>query len=176
MIRDPRPKPWTAVLVLATLTALFAPTARPQDAVVQPSHTRTATPAPAAPAPAPAAPAPAAPKARAQTPSSPIGITVQVVPVAPTVYINWLWPPLPNPVSGSTVIRYSLAKPSYVSIRVYSITGQQAAKLVEWHHDAGNYSLRWEGTGPQGRLAPGVYIYRMVAGSYVKSQRLILVR
>lgn len=172
MIRQPRPRPWTAVLVLATFSALFAPNARPQDTVVQPSHPRPAAPAPAAPAPTPAQP----PRARAQTRSAPIGITVQVIPVAPTVYTNWLWPPLPNPVNGSTVIRYSLAKPSYVSIRVYSITGQEAAKLVEWHHDAGNYSLWWDGTGPQGRLAPGVYIYRMVAGPYTKSQRLILVR
>lgn len=176
---------WAAMLAMCAIAALPAPGAPAQDAAVQPSRTRVAVPAPAAqdtaaPAPRPRAAAPAPvrkpPAARPATINSPIGITVQVIPTAPTVYVTSLGPPMPNPVTWSTVIHYSLAKPSYVSIRVYSITGQEAAKLVEWHNNAGIYSVRWDGTGPRGRLSPGVYLIRMVAGSYSRSQRVVLVR
>ena len=136
------------------------------DAAGQPSTSRGAAPAPVAKPPV----------TRPTSVTRPIGITVQVIPATPTVYVNFLGPPIPNPAAWSTVIRYSLAKSTNVSIRVYSITGQEAAKLVEWHQGPGNYTLYWDGTGPHGRLPPGMYIYRMVAGSYVKSQRLVLMR
>ena len=86
MKRGPRALPLLAVLALASMGAGAAPDSA-TDTVAQ--HARVgATPASHHP-----------PRAKVQTLTSPIGITVQVIASVPTTYVNSLGPPLPNPVS-----------------------------------------------------------------------------
>jgi len=175
MNHDPRPA--IALVTMLALASLSA--AAPQKLAEQPAPEPAAAPRPAASKLPPESkpPAPVQPPARPSgATANPIAITVQVVPSAPVAYAFSLGYAQPNPVTWASIIRYSIAKPGNVSIKLYSITGQEAATLVSGYHNPGNYSLWWDGTGNQGRLAPGVYIYRMVSGSFVKARRLVLVR
>lgn len=66
----------------------------------------------------------------------------------------------PNPFNPSTTIEYAVPKTSFVSIKVYDLTGQEVASLVNEIKEAGTYEIKFDARS----LASGVYLYRMVAG------------
>ncbi len=78
----------------------------------------------------------------------------------------------PNPFNPSTLIRYSLPVRSNVSLVVVNELGQQVATLVDGQEEAGDHTVRFDGTG----LASGAYFYRLTAGSFVQTRRFILLR
>jgi hypothetical protein len=78
----------------------------------------------------------------------------------------------PNPFNPTTTIRYGLPVPSYVTLTVYNILGEQVAVPVHENQEAGFHDVRLDGT----RLSSGVYFYRLKAGSYAATKRLILLR
>ena len=78
----------------------------------------------------------------------------------------------PNPFNPSTTIRYDLPKASHVTLKVYSVLGQEVAVLVDVDRPAGAYSVQF-GTG---RLASGVYFYRMLAGTFAQTKKLVLMK
>jgi hypothetical protein len=113
---------------------------------------------------------------KAATPAGNLGVTVLVVPDPVMRYDTWLAQNFPNGFTSSTVIRYSLARPSRISIIVYSITGQKVTTLIDWYQNAGGYSLRWDGRGDDGRpLASGIYLYRMVGAGRVFSRKMTVI-
>jgi pectin methylesterase-like acyl-CoA thioesterase len=67
----------------------------------------------------------------------------------------------PNPFNPSTAIRYGLPKASRVTVKIYSILGQEIATLVDGVQEAGYHQMSWNGTGK----ASGVYLLRIVAQS-----------
>ena len=78
----------------------------------------------------------------------------------------------PNPFNPSTMIRYSLPHRSHVSLTVYNTLGQQVAILVNADIDAGYHEVQFNA----GHLASGVYFYRLQAGSYTETRKLVLMR
>ena len=114
------------------------------------------------------------PKKAVPSQSAGLAVTVQVISSPPVTYANWLGPNAPNPFNGATIIRYNCAKPGNVSLKVYSIQGREVATLVNRFHNPGTYTLWCDGRGDHGRIASGVYLYRMVAASFVQSRRFIL--
>ena len=78
----------------------------------------------------------------------------------------------PNPFNPTTIIRYALPRQSHVTLAVFNILGQQVANLVDAVEEPGEHTVPFDGTG----LASGVYFYRLRAGDYVATKRLILVR
>ncbi len=78
----------------------------------------------------------------------------------------------PNPFNPSTTIRYALPHRSYVTLTVFNILGQQAATLVDGEVEAGHHEVRFDGKG----LASGVYFYRIEAGSFSATRRLIVLK
>ena len=78
----------------------------------------------------------------------------------------------PNPFNPSTTIRYGLLKSQQVSLTVFNTLGQQVAVLQNGEQDAGYHEVKFDGN----KLASGVYLYRMQAGSYVETKKLLLVR
>jgi len=78
----------------------------------------------------------------------------------------------PNPFNPSTTIRYGLPHKTVVQLTVYNTLGQQITVLQNGEQDAGFYEVRFEGSG----LSSGVYLYRMQAGSFVETRRLLLIR
>jgi len=78
----------------------------------------------------------------------------------------------PNPFNPVTEIRYALPGGCQVRLEVYSILGQRVAMLVEGKQTAGYKSVRWDANG----MASGVYFYRLQAGDFVETRRMVLIR
>jgi len=78
----------------------------------------------------------------------------------------------PNPFNPATNIRYAVPQTSHVTIRVYNVTGQLVATLVNETRDAGYHNVVFDGT----QLASGVYIYRMQAGDFTHTRKLMLIK
>jgi hypothetical protein len=78
----------------------------------------------------------------------------------------------PNPFNPSTTIRFGLPHKSTVQLIVYNTLGQQVATLVQGEEEAGYHEVRFDGSN----LASGVYFYRLTAGSFVQTRKLLLLR
>ncbi len=86
----------------------------------------------------------------------------------------------PNPFNPSTQITYTLpesALPLHVTIKVFDLRNQLVRTLVNETRDAGSYSVSWDGTNEEGVLAAsGIYLYRMYAGSFSVTRKMILLK
>lgn len=78
----------------------------------------------------------------------------------------------PNPFNPTTKINYSVPFDSKVTISIYSVTGELVKELVNDFVAAGSYSVDFNGSD----LASGMYIYRMVAGSFVQTHKMMLLK
>jgi hypothetical protein len=78
----------------------------------------------------------------------------------------------PNPFNPTTTIEFALPKTAFVTLKIYNLLGKEVAKLVAEQRSAGIHKLNWDARG----LASGVYLYRLEAGGFVKSRKLILLR
>jgi hypothetical protein len=78
----------------------------------------------------------------------------------------------PNPFNPSTAIQYDLPEKSFVRLRVFDILGRQVAVLVEEERPAGSYSLSFNASN----LPSGIYFYRIEAGSFVETKRMVLLK
>ncbi|NKB70081.1 MAG: T9SS type A sorting domain-containing protein [Candidatus Latescibacteria bacterium] len=88
-----------------------------------------------------------------------------------------LYPNYPNPFNSGTVIPYALSHAQHAELTVYNLAGQQVAKLIDSRHQAGHYTIKWDGLDNNAsELASGVYLYRLQAGSQVDTRKLLLVR
>ena len=82
-----------------------------------------------------------------------------------------------NPFNPSTVIRYQLPESARVELAIYNLLGQKVATIVDEVREAGTHVARWDGRDEEGReVATGVYLYRLTAGSYQRTRRLVLLR
>ena len=78
----------------------------------------------------------------------------------------------PNPFNPSTTIRYGLPTRSYVTVSIFNTLGQKVATLLEGEQEAGYHDLRFEAS----ELSSGMYLYRLTAGDFVQTRKLLLVR
>ena len=89
----------------------------------------------------------------------------------------WLAQNWPNPFNATTSICYRLPEKAFVSLRIYNILGQSVRKLVEKKHAAGYYTVQWDGKDNFGtEVASGIYLYRLTAGDWSKTKRMLLLR
>jgi hypothetical protein len=77
-----------------------------------------------------------------------------------------------NPFNPTTNIRYGLPHNSKVTLKVFNTLGQQVAVLVHGDQEAGYHEVKFDGS----RLASGVYLYRIQAGTYVATRKILLLR
>ena len=78
----------------------------------------------------------------------------------------------PNPFNSNTIIRFALSASTEVDLGIYTLTGQRIATLVSGWRQAGTYRLHWDGVDDAGgRLASGIYMYRLMVGGQVVSRR-----
>jgi photosystem II stability/assembly factor-like uncharacterized protein len=78
----------------------------------------------------------------------------------------------PNPFNPSTTISYQLSEVSIVKLNVYDILGRQVATLVNGRQNAGNYNVTFNASN----LSTGVYFYRLQAGTYSNTKKLMLIK
>jgi hypothetical protein len=78
----------------------------------------------------------------------------------------------PNPFNPSTVIPYALGSGAHVRLSVISPLGQEMRVLVDQYQEVGEYRVQFDANG----LASGMYFYRLRAGQYTETRRLMLVR
>lgn len=78
----------------------------------------------------------------------------------------------PNPFNPRTHVRFSIAILQPVTLRVFDVLGQEVATLVNEVKEPGEYSVEWDA----GDRPSGVYYYRLSAGSFVETKKLLLMR
>ena len=89
------------------------------------------------------------------------------VPSSFTLFQNY-----PNPFNPTTVINYQLSVNSDVTLKVYDILGRLVNTLIEERQTAGAHSVTFNASS----LSSGVYFYRLAAGSYVETKKMILIK
>jgi hypothetical protein len=78
----------------------------------------------------------------------------------------------PNPFNPATNIRYSVPKASKVELRVFDLLGREVRELVSTVQPPGQYSVAFNAQG----LASGVYFYRLTAGTFTETKKLMLLK
>jgi hypothetical protein len=83
----------------------------------------------------------------------------------------------PNPFNPMTTIEYSIPIKSHVRIAIYNILGQNIRMLVDETQPAGNYRIDWDGKAEDGKsVSSGIYFYRFLAGDYIQTKKLVLLK
>ncbi len=83
----------------------------------------------------------------------------------------------PNPFNPTTVIRWELAGSQEVELKIFNLLGQEIRTLVKENQAAGVHSAIWDGRDEAGNLvASGLYIYRIQAGDFVQSRKLLFMK
>ena len=78
----------------------------------------------------------------------------------------------PNPFNPLTTISFSIPNEEFVTIRVFNSLGEEVAELVNENFPAGNYSISFNAS----ELTSGVYYYKIVAGNYFQTRKMMLVK
>jgi hypothetical protein len=83
----------------------------------------------------------------------------------------------PNPFNPSTVISYKVSTVSQVQLKIYDFLGREIAVLVNEEKAPGKYQVSWNGEDKNGSKVPsGIYFYRMTAGNYSLTKKMLLLK
>ncbi|UCF05845.1 MAG: T9SS type A sorting domain-containing protein, partial [bacterium] len=83
----------------------------------------------------------------------------------------------PNPFNPQTKIAFGIRETTDVSLRIYDVSGHLVSVLVEESREAGRYEETWDGKDIGGRsVASGVYFYRLDAGAFTETKKMVLMR
>jgi hypothetical protein len=108
----------------------------------------------------------------AASPESTTGDDVTSVPKVFALCQN-----VPNPFNPTTTIRFDLPRPTHVKLCVYDVKGELITTLVDQHMTEGPKEVAWTATSDQGNtVASGIYFYRLVAGDFVQTRKMALLR
>ncbi len=78
----------------------------------------------------------------------------------------------PNPFNPTTNIKFTMPKDGNVTLKVYDMIGSEVKTLVEGNHKAGIYNIYFDGS----ELSSGVYFYRLTAGNFTETRKMILIK
>jgi hypothetical protein len=83
----------------------------------------------------------------------------------------------PNPFNPETVIEYIISKNCQVEISIYNLVGQKVRTLLCEYQNAGEKKSTWDGRDNQGNeLGSGIYFYRLQAGDFCQTKKMVLLR
>ncbi|MCK9409535.1 MAG: T9SS type A sorting domain-containing protein, partial [Bacteroidetes bacterium] len=105
--------------------------------------------------------------------SSPTGVnTGLVLPTAFALDQNY-----PNPFNPSTTMKFALVSDQYVRLAVYDLLGREVRSLINTDMSTGFHQVVWDGKNNKGTsVASGIYIYRIEAGSFITSKKMMLLK
>jgi hypothetical protein len=78
----------------------------------------------------------------------------------------------PNPFNPTSTIKYQIPEVSFVTIKVYDVMGNEIATLLKKEQPQGNYEIEFDATA----LPSGIYFYRLQAGSFVETKKMVLMK
>ena len=78
----------------------------------------------------------------------------------------------PNPFNPSTTTKYSLTALEFVTLKVYDVLGNEVETLVNHQQPAGNYEVEFNAA----QLSSGIYFYKLQAGSFIDTKKMILIK
>ncbi len=91
----------------------------------------------------------------------------EIIPKEYTLYQNY-----PNPFNPVTTIKFDLPKDGLVQLEVFDILGRRIYTIVNEYKSAGSYEHQFDAS----LLASGVYIYKIQAGSFISSKKMLLLK
>jgi len=116
--------------------------------------------------------------------SSEIEVVANLLPATYSLSQNY-----PNPFNPSTVINYQIPQAGKVTIKIYDIIGNEITTIVNEYKDAGSYSVTFSANGGSlsagshgasggnaETLSSGIYIYKLIAGGFVSSKKMMLIK
>lgn len=98
------------------------------------------------------------------------GILNSISEIIPTEYK--LFSNYPNPFNPTTKIKFDLPKSSFVKISIFDITGRMISELANTNLQAGSYEAEFNGIN----FSSGIYYYRIEAGNFVETKKMILIK
>jgi hypothetical protein len=78
----------------------------------------------------------------------------------------------PNPFNPATTIKYQIPETGFITLKVYDVLGNEVATFVNEEKPAGSYEIEFYGK----YLPSGVYFYRMIAGNFIETMKMILLK
>lgn len=78
----------------------------------------------------------------------------------------------PNPFNPATTIKFDIAKTSLVNLTVFDISGKEIEVLANRTMNPGSYSLNWDAN----KFSSGIYFYRLTAGDFVQTKKMMLIK
>lgn len=99
----------------------------------------------------------------------PVGIKEQeiIIPVMSHLDQNY-----PNPFNPATTINYQLTADSQVELTIYDLTGRKVAILIDRYQSSGYHTVNWNASF----LPSGIYLYRLKAGDFVETKKMVLMK
>lgn len=98
------------------------------------------------------------------------GIDEDLIGLTPETF--QLYSNYPNPFNPSTKIRYAIAKSAFTTLKVYSLLGQEIATLINEEKAPGVYEVNFDGLS----LTSGTYLYKLQAGEFSETRKMILLK
>jgi immune inhibitor A len=78
----------------------------------------------------------------------------------------------PNPFNPSTTFEFSIPKSEHVTLKIYDLLGKEVATLISENKTPGSYKYTWNA----GKISSGVYLYKIQAGEFVQTRKLVLMK
>jgi len=94
-------------------------------------------------------------------------VEVEIIPDEFVLYQNY-----PNPFNPVTFIKYEIPELSLVTLKVFDVLGSEVAILVNEEKPIGNYEIEFNGT----ELPSGIYFYRLQAGTFIETKKMVLMK
>ncbi len=83
----------------------------------------------------------------------------------------------PNPFNPTTKINFAIPQNGFVTIKVYDMLGREVKTLINQEMVSGNHSIDWNADNNLGiKVATGMYIYRITAGNFVSTKKMVLIK
>ena len=99
--------------------------------------------------------------------STSINNTNSQIPVSFELFQNY-----PNPFNPSTLIRFQLSAFSHVQLKIFDLLGREVATLFDESKPLGNYEVLFDGKN----LTGGVYFYKLIAGNFIQTKKMLLLK
>jgi len=97
---------------------------------------------------------------------------VNLIPENFTLYQNY-----PNPFNSTTTIAFDLPEDVKVRLEIFDVSGRPICTLIDEPREAGSHRVFWNGRDEAGdTVASGLYIYRLQAGEFIQSRKLLFIK